>query len=384
MERDRTNLFIAYRKTFPHHLNRPVKNISNVQNKRLRLEEEGLLDLEAGIELSDFGTESSVNNTYTALIQRIEKQGNDLTYRIKANMKQLGQRYKEVLLPQFDDDFVKSEMNTINSLSGTITNELQMIYKVINELQQLDAVLISQESSNSDHERFLDNQNVNTKGTRTLINNLKRKFAIVSQELSGDFREMQGKYIRYLKKDGPEEARDTKESNVEDVESYSRNAMVESSKQIENQQMQMQLKKTDLMDDQMYLLEREKEIYKISQSVIEISFIFKELENIVIDQGTILDNIEYNIDRTVENVQGAHKQLIKAEGYQKQTRKCKIIFFLVLLIFASLMLLMMKPRSAGNSGGGNSESKIKEPNPTPNIGVSEPSELDNDNVGDLL
>lgn len=370
MFRDRTNLYLAYRSTFPHHLSRKKKSVSNnVRFEHLKQEEEGLLhggvDVEGGIEMNEFRIDDGDNivdehnDQYTVIIQTIENQGNDLTQRIKQNMKELNKKYKEVLLPQFDDDVIQNEMNIVNELSNTITNELRMIYKVINELQKLDDVLVSNESVVDESSEFRDelNNNNNTKGARILISNLKKKFALVSQELSGEFREMQGKYIRYLKKDTIEEGggngkNDSDVNGIDlisgvndvDVESYSRNAMVESSKEIESKQMQMQMHKNELIDDQQYLLEREREIYKISQNVVEISIIFKELENIVIDQGTILDNIEYNLDRTVENVKGAHKQLNKAEGYQKQTRKCKIVLFLVLLIFLCLMLLMVKPK----------------------------------------
>lgn len=311
------------------------------------------MNVDAGgdIELSTFTDKYSDHNVqndeYTDIIQSIENRGNDLTQRIEENMKQLNKKYKEVLLPQFDDDLIQGEMNIVNELSNTITNEIRMIYKVINELQKLDEVLLRKESEENDGGDFKDINNKSIKGTRILVSNLKKKFALVSQELSGKFRQMQGKYIRYLKKDEIEDKTDGTDlmgNSATDLESYSRNAMVESSKQIESKQTQLQLNKNELVDDQQYLLEREREIYKISQNVVEISIIFKELENIVIDQGTILDNIAYNLDRTAENVKSAHKQLNKAESYQKQTRKCKIVLFLVLLIFLFLMLLMVKPR----------------------------------------
>ncbi|KAG0675498.1 hypothetical protein C6P40_001561 [Pichia californica] len=349
MFRDRTNLYVAYRSTFPHHLgkNSVTRNNNNNRFQNMKQEEEGLLhindDNEGGIELSNMSTE------YTNIVQSIENKGNNLTQRIKQNMKLLNKKYKEVLLPQFDDDVIQGEMKRVNELSNNITNELRMIYKVINELQKLDENLLNKEKEDNEI-GFKDISNP-IKGTRILINNLKKKFAIVSQELSGEFREMQGKYIRYLKKDEFKDNNDNNNNNDYDnnninVEDYSRNAMVESSKQIESQQSQIQLQinKNELIDDQQYLLEREREIYKISQNVVEISIIFKELENIVIDQGTILDNIEYNIDKASENVKGAHQQLNKAESYQKQTRKCKIVLFLVLLIFLLLMILMVKPK----------------------------------------
>ena len=379
MIRDRTNLYVAYRKTFPKHLKKKVT--TEQRFNKLRQEEEGLLgsndEYNDGIELDEFVSGSNDNSTslninidkYTDLIQDIENQGNDLTKHIKENMKQLRKKYREVLLPQFDDDLIQSEMKIVNDISNRITDEIRMIYNVINELQKLDKTLeeIEYENNEFNSGSFKDINNGETfKGTRILVSNLKKKFATVAQSLSGEFREMQGKYIKYLKKD--EDILDSNSSgkfkdnfdslvdDSKDIESYSRTAMLESSKQIELQSSQMQNQgqgqsqiqinrdENSLVDDQQYLLEREREIYKISQNVVEISMIFKELENIVIDQGTILDNIEYNLSRTTENVQGAHKQLNKAEGYQRQTRKCKIVLFLVLLIFLLLMILMVKPR----------------------------------------
>lgn len=372
MLRDRTNLYLAYRSTFPHHSRQKStkETNNNARFQHLRQEEEGLLNVDAGgdIELSDLVTAHNDHNVqndeYTNIIQSIENRGNDLTHRIKENMKQLNKKYKEVLLPQFDDNLIQGEMNIVNELSNTITNEIRMIYKVINELQRLDELLSSKEVGEYDDGGFRDNGDKSIRGTRILVSNLKKKFALVSQELSGQFREMQGRYIRYLKKDEIEDKQgdaDLLGGETTDVESYSRNAMVESSRQIESKQTQLQLNKTELIDDQQYLLEREREIYKISQNVVEISIIFKELENIVIDQGTILDNIAYNLDRTAENVKGAHKQLNKAEGYQKQTRKCKIVLFLVLLIFLFLMLLMVKPRRVDHyvHDGDNANTEVK-------------------------
>lgn len=211
MFRDRTNLYVAYRSTFPHHLgkNSVTRNNNNNRFQNMKQEEEGLLhindDNEGGIELSNMSTE------YTNIVQSIENKGNNLTQRIKQNMKLLNKKYKEVLLPQFDDDVIQGEMKRVNELSNNITNELRMIYKVINELQKLDENLLNKEKEDNEI-GFKDISNP-IKGTRILINNLKKKFAIVSQELSGEFREMQGKYIRYLKKDEFKDNNDNNNNN---------------------------------------------------------------------------------------------------------------------------------------------------------------------------
>lgn len=58
------------------------------------------------------------------------------------------------------------------------------------------------------------------------------------------------------------------------------------------------------------IIQREKEINEIAKGIIELADIFKELQNMVIDQGTMLDRIDYNIERMAKNVKGADKELV--------------------------------------------------------------------------
>lgn len=345
MFRDRTNLFLSYRQTFPHARTRSTR--PNVSSKAYRDEtRKGLLTSSSGdIEMQSFSPNSAHNSqsevNYSQMVLDIDHNGSALIERIGINLKQLDSKYKRIILPNFDDEFINKEMQSIDDLSGHIMVQIQDMYSMINQLQQLDSTLVHLES-NMENPYHDQNSAIpeNVQSIRSLVDNLKRKFAIIAQEITGQFREMQGRYIKYLKKDELDEATDSNNpfsgQNGVDVESYSRNAMVESSKQIQMQQ------KTVSND---YILQREREIYKISQSVVEMSVIFKELENIVLDQGTILDNITYNLDKTSEQVQGASHELKKAEGYQKQTGKCKLIFFLILLILFVLMLFLVKPKS---------------------------------------
>ena len=47
--------------------------------------------------------------------------------------------------------------------------------------------------------------------------------------------------------------------------------------------------------------ERDQEIRKIAESIQELSGIFKELAALVIDQGTILDRIDFNMEQVAEH-----------------------------------------------------------------------------------
>jgi syntaxin 16 len=87
---------------------------------------------------------------------------------------------------------------------------------------------------------------------------------------------------------------------------------------------------------------RDQEISKIAQSIEELGAIFKELAVLVIDQGTILDRIDYNMEAVVEHTKTGIKQLEKAEKSQKNARPMRCIVCLSITIFVLLIILMLK------------------------------------------
>ncbi|KAL3917587.1 MAG: hypothetical protein SGILL_004641, partial [Bacillariaceae sp.] len=87
---------------------------------------------------------------------------------------------------------------------------------------------------------------------------------------------------------------------------------------------------------------RDQEISKIAQSIEELGTIFKELAVLVIDQGTILDRIDYNMEAVVEHTKTGVTQLERAEKAQKNARPLKCIVCLVVTIFILLLLLVLK------------------------------------------
>ena len=87
---------------------------------------------------------------------------------------------------------------------------------------------------------------------------------------------------------------------------------------------------------------RDQEIVKIAQSIEELGAIFKELAVLVIDQGTILDRIDYNMEAVVEHTKTGIQQLERAEKSQKNARPLKCILCLLTLIFVLLFILVLK------------------------------------------
>lgn len=57
------------------------------------------------------------------------------------------------------------------------------------------------------------------------------------------------------------------------------------------------------------IMQREREITDIAKGIIELADIFKDLQTMVIDQGTMLDRIDYNVERMNTDVKAADKEL---------------------------------------------------------------------------
>lgn len=58
------------------------------------------------------------------------------------------------------------------------------------------------------------------------------------------------------------------------------------------------------------IMQREREIEDIAKGIIELADIFRDLQNMVIDQGTMLDRIDFNVERMTVDVKAADKELI--------------------------------------------------------------------------
>jgi syntaxin 16 len=87
---------------------------------------------------------------------------------------------------------------------------------------------------------------------------------------------------------------------------------------------------------------RDEEIQQIAKSIEELAQIFKELAVLVIDQGTILDRIDFNMENAVEHAKEGVVQLEKAEEHQKNATGFKCICLLVVLIIIMLGVLIWK------------------------------------------
>lgn len=88
--------------------------------------------------------------------------------------------------------------------------------------------------------------------------------------------------------------------------------------------------------------EREKAITSVAENVTELAEVFKEIQVLVIDQGTVLDRIDFNIEQASDRVGLAVKELNKANEIQKRSKTMLCIYLLLLLCGLMVVVLVLK------------------------------------------
>ncbi|KNC75591.1 hypothetical protein SARC_11889 [Sphaeroforma arctica JP610] len=155
------------------------------------------------------------------------------------------------------------------------------------------------------------------------------------QTLSQSFRRAQSTYLQRIR--GREEQKKKlfgeqatmlmeDESGNDEVEIYD--------KEFTTKQLQQLEEATALVQ------ERDREVANVMQSINELGEIFKELSVLIIDQGTMLDRIDYNLEQVSTSVAEGLVQLQEGEKYQKKSRR-KLCCILFLFIACAVMIFLL-------------------------------------------
>lgn len=173
---------------------------------------------------------------------------------------------------------------------------------------------------------------------RLLTTNVMRSLATSLQDLSIQFRGSQNSYIKQLQS-REERSRIYFEDPViqDDYDMLASGDMddffVNSSRQMTQQQL-LYLEEENIQEAQ----QREQEINSVVRSIVELNQIFKDLGQMVLDQGSVLDRIDYNVEKAHTQVYQGYKQLEKAHAYQTRHRK---MWAIITLAATSILLLFI-------------------------------------------
>ena len=103
---------------------------------------------------------------------------------------------------------------------------------------------------------------------------------------------------------------------------------------------QAQLAMVDVSDK--LAQERDEEIRKIVETIAELAQIMGDLSTLVVEQGTILDRIDKNIESVAVKVDEGLKQVVQADKTQKAGRMMMCIIALIVLIAVMLIVVIVR------------------------------------------
>ncbi|KAK4751117.1 hypothetical protein SAY87_004599 [Trapa incisa] len=228
----------------------------------------------------------------------------------RIKMVELGKAHAKALMPSFGDG--KEDQRLIESLTQEITD---LIKRSDKNLQRLYSPGTSEDSN--------------------LRKNVQRSLGTQLQGLSIELRKKQSAYLNRLKQQ--KEGQDGADFEMNFIGTRSRTDDDDSDDMGFNEHQMDRLKKSEAIT-----VEREREIQQVVESVNELAEIMKDLSYLVIDQGTIVDRIDYNVQNVASTVEKGLKELQKAERSQKQGRMVKCATVLVIMCFVMLVLLILK------------------------------------------
>ncbi|XP_050398026.2 syntaxin-16 [Patella vulgata] len=236
--------------------------------------------------------------------------------RIKRKMKELSSLHdKHLNRPTLDDNVDEEHAIEIQTqeITQMFTRCQRLVHQISNKSQQ------------------------GTAQERKLSINIVSSLARMIQEMSSNFRKSQSTYLKKLKNReerslqyfGPNMGADS--ALMEDLMGgddvvYDRGFSSKQMQLVEENTVQVQ--------------HREKEILQITRSIQDLNEIFKDLSTMIVDQGSILDRIDYNIEHASIGVEKGLQQLQKAEKYQKKNRKMYIVMVLAVIIILLIIILI--------------------------------------------
>ncbi|CAI0377676.1 unnamed protein product [Linum tenue] len=235
-------------------------------------------------------------------------------HRARMKMAELAKAHAKALMPSFGDG--KEDQRTIEGLTHEITG---LIKKSEKKLQRLSAGGPTEDSN--------------------IRKNVQRSLATDLQNLSMELRKKQSTYLKRLRQQ--KEGQDGVDLEMNLNGNRSR---MDDEDGLDNMVWHLVIFKWLELKRPRHLQQKGRERFnrQVVESVNELAQIMKDLSVLVIDQGTIVDRIDYNVQNVATTVEEGLKQLQKAERTQKQGGMVMCATVLVIMCFIMLVLLILK------------------------------------------
>ncbi|MFH4976251.1 hypothetical protein AB6A40_002960 [Gnathostoma spinigerum] len=170
-----------------------------------------------------------------------------------------------------------------------------------------------------------------------LKDNIVTSLRLTLSNITNDFRTSQAKYLKQIeaRKEIVDSYLLTPSSGWVNTEALNDVGFDNKNESLSLAQIQLLLQNADIVK------EREKDVMSVSRSIIELNTLFKDLAALVIDQGTLLDRIDYNVENSCLEMKSALKNIEKAEQHQRSDKKMHCIVILSIAIIMMLIIIIV-------------------------------------------
>ena len=312
--RDQTKIFNEYRTNFQnhffHYLEKDIfddtkKLLSNsflfAENKNTKLLKYDQIELE----------DISYNLDNSNFVESYKKVNNILD-ELLTNFASLKSFQQERIKPKFIDEEIENKR---------IDKEIdKLIIKMMKKIKFCEALTKMIKNKKNETNTILEK----------VKNNIKLYLVTRIQNFSNEFRKNQQQYLKYLKEMGVVINSNNENNTSNDLLTNNDDDEKKNFLYTQEDDLHSQIKK------------RDEDISVLVKSINELSVIFKDLQNIVQEQGTILDRIDYNINISYENSQKGLQSIKKADEHHKDSCFRNAILLLFIIIFVETIMIIYK------------------------------------------
>ena len=231
----------------------------------------------------------------------------------------------EILYKELEEDMILLKNKQKERIKTKVyESENKQIDKEIEKLLKLMTQKVKQCEKNIKEIQFIQNMyltKIDIKIKDNIYMNLSRKI----HEFSLDFRKNEEQFMENLKKLGSNSSIiDDEDTALKEFDKkYSGNSFLQ-------EKDDSQMKKRNECIDSLVI------------SINELSSVFKDLQVVVQEQGTILDRIDYNIDLALDNTKIAYGHISEANKLQKQSCFRNVVLIILFIIFIEAILIINK------------------------------------------
>jgi syntaxin 16 len=87
--------------------------------------------------------------------------------------------------------------------------------------------------------------------------------------------------------------------------------------------------------------ERAAEIAAVCTSIEQLSGLMRDLNALVMDQGTMIDRVDANMVQVLDRTTAGVAQLVVAQKHQQSTSKCSCVCMVVLGVLTAVFLVVL-------------------------------------------